>query len=502
MGVKKLNTDFTSEKSKKQKTKYISTKLAVVRSIGKSKVVDEEDFFKYLTTLHTNKDGHISLLKKFNKKASERWSIPTDDIKSLYCFKNEEDFYCSVNTHYIAASHSVKSLKQLNAFIIDLDYYKEEHLKGLNATQMVHLLEAELNYPTPSFYINSGEGLYIIWLLNETYATDKSKKFWRKIEQELIDTFKDFGVDKKVKDGARVLRMVGSVNSKTKQVVEVIGGIDILSNPIRYEMSDMSDYFWGPKELIVNPEPIPSKPKTKAKSKTKKKQTTNKKVIQLKNVLTLNHSRYRDIEKLVELRKDTDQTGLRELTLFIYRLHLLYANVEPTEALRRTVALNNQFLEPCEDEDIVRTDYAEKAAETFHRLKGKYDETKDGSLNTYLKDNGAYIYKNSSLIKELNITEEEQKHLETIIGSNEKKRRKDIRNKEWYEANKEYHQNHYKAKLKANGKLSREEQNSLRQAEIKALIGKGISQRNIAKELNISLSTVTKYVKNIKKGEH
>lgn len=498
MGVKKLNADFTSEKSKKQKPKYISTKLAVVRSVGESKVVDEEDFFKYLTTLHTNKDGHISLLKKFNKKDIERWSIPTDDIKSLYCFKNEEDFYCSVNTHYIAASHSSKSLKQLNAFIIDLDYYKEEYLKGLNATQMVHLLEAELNYPEPSFYVNSGEGLYIIWLLKDTYATAKSKKFWGKIEQELIDTFKDFGVDTQVKDCARVLRMVGSVNSKTKQVVQVIGGIEVLSNPIRYEMSEISDYFWGPKELIVNPEPIEPKPK--------KKQTKNRKVVQLKNVLTLNHSRYRDIEKLVELRKGTDQTGRRELTLFLYRLHLLYANVEPEEALRRTVALNNQFLEPCEDEDVARTDYAEKVAEKFHMLRGKYVESEDGSLNTYLQKNNAYIYKNSTLIKKLNITEEEQKHLEIIIGTNEKKRRKDLRNKDWYEANKEYYREYnkkvYKAKLKASGKLTRNEKNSLRQAEIKALMDKGISQRNIAKELNISLSTVTKYVKNIKKGEH
>ncbi|HHQ5621065.1 TPA: helix-turn-helix domain-containing protein [Clostridioides difficile] len=481
--------------AKKLKKKYIPIKLATEKcTTGAS--VEDEDFFKYLTSLHTSNEGYISVLKKFNKKDIGRWSVPVNDAKLLACFKNEKDFYCSVNTHFAPASHSANSLKRLNAFIIDLDYYKEEHLKGLTATQVVNLLELELDYPTPSLYISSGQGVYILWLLNDTYATRKSKKFWSRIEAELINCFKDFGVDERVKDSARVLRLLGSVNSNTNEVVKIIGDNDSLSNPLRYEMMDFADYFWGTKELKPTP-----------KAKPKKKQTTNKKVVQLKNILTLNHSRYRDIEKLVELRAGVDQTGIRELLLFIYRLHLLYANVDTEEALKRTIALNNKFLVPTDGADIARTDYANKAAETFHRLKQKYDdENREGSLSDYLGNSGAYIYKNSTLIKQLKITEEEQKYLSTIIGSKEKKRRKDIRNKEWYEDNKEYYQNYnkksYKEKLKANGKLTRDEQNALRRAEIKALMDKGISQRNIAKELNISLSTVTKYVKNIKKGEH
>ncbi|MFQ4603363.1 hypothetical protein C4U98_00070 [Clostridioides difficile] len=480
--------------AKKLKKKYIPIKLATEKcTTGAS--VEDEDFFKYITTLHTD-EGYISVLKKFNKKDTERWSVPIADAKLLACFKNEKDFYCSINTHFAQASHSAKSLKRLNAFIIDLDYYKEEHLSDLTATQVVNLLEMELDYPTPSCYISSGQGVYILWLLNDTYATSKSKKFWSRIEAELINCFKDYGVDERVKDSARVLRMVGSVNSNTNEVVKIIGDNTTLSNLPRYEMMDFADYFWGAKELKPTP-----------KAKPKKKQTTNKKVVQLKNILTLNHSRYRDIEKLVELRAGVDQTGIRELLLFIYRLHLLYANVDTEEALKRTIALNNKFLVPTGGADIARTDYANKAAETFHRLKQKYDdENREGSLSDYLGNSGAYIYKNSTLIKQLKITEEEQKYLSTIIGSKEKKRRKDIRNKEWYEDNKEYYQNYnkkaYKEKLKANGKLTRDEQNALRRAEIKALMDKGISQRNIAKELNISLSTVTKYVKNIKKGEH
>lgn len=488
--------------AKKLKRDYISQKLLAEKCTNREISVEDEDFFKYLTSLHNSDDGYISVLKKLSKKDIERWSVPVNDAKLLACFKNEEDFYCSVNTQFLPASHSAKTLKRLNAFIIDIDYYKKEHLRGLTPSQVVNLLEMELDYPTPSFYVSSGEGIYILWLLNDTYATPKSKKFWSKIEQELINVFKDFGVDKSVKDSARVLRMVGSVNSKTKRVVEILEDNSILCNPLRYEMMDFADYFWGPKELLITPNKDKVLDEPKAKPKTKKKQTTNKKVIQLKNVLTLNHSRYRDIEKLVELRADKDQTGIRELLLFIYRLHLLYANVETEEALKRTIALNNKFLVPTDEEDIARTDYANKAAETFHRLKEKYDENREGNLNTYLQDSGAYIYKNSTLIKQLKITEEEQKHLSTIIGAKEKKRRKDIRNKEWYEDNKEYHQNLYKSKLKANGKLTRDEQNALRRAEIKALMDKGISQRNIAKELNISLNTVSKHVKFIKKGEH
>lgn len=485
--------------AKKLKRNYISQKLLVEKCTYRDISVEDEDFFKYITTLHTSNEGYISVLKKFNKKDTERWSVPIADAKLLACFKNEKDFYCSVNTHFAPASHSAKSLKRLNAFIIDLDYYKEEHLRDLTVTQVVNLLELELDYPTPSLYISSGQGVYILWLLNDTYATTKSKKFWSRIEAELINCFKDYGVDERVKDSARVLRMLGSVNSNTNEVVKLIGDNSSLSNPLRYEMMDFADYFWGAKELLVNDDKAPTKPKTKSK----KKQTKNKKVIQLKNILTLNHSRYKDIEKLVELRAGDDQTGIRELLLFIYRLHLLYANVEPERALERTRALNNKFLVPTSEEDIARTDSANKAAETFHRLKEKYDdENREGSLSDYLENSGAYIYKNSTLIKQLKITEEEQKHLATIIGAKEKKRRKDNRNKEYYESNKEYYQNYnkkaYKAKLKSQGKLSRDEQNALRRAKIKALMLKGMTQRDIAKELGLSVSTINTHIKHIK----
>ena len=482
--------------AKKLKKKYIPIKLATEKCTTDASVEDEE-IFNYISTLHTSDEGYISVLKKFSKKNTERWSVPVQDAKLLACFKDEKDFYCSVNTHFAPASHSTKSLKRLNAFIIDLDYYKKEHLSGLTATQVVNLLEQELNYPQPSFYIASGQGLYIYWLLNDTYATSKSKKFWSKIEAELINCFKGYGVDERVKDSARVLRMLGSVNSNNNEVVKLIGDNSSLSNPLRYEMMDFADYFWGPKELLVNDDKALTKPKTKTKTKSKKKQTKNKKVIQLKNILTLNHSRYKDIEKLVELRADKDQTGIRELILFIYRLHLLYANVDTDEALKRTIALNNKFLVATDDADISRTDSANKAAETFHRLKDKYDENREGTLNAYLQDSSAYIYKNSTIIKQLGITEEEQKHLSTIIGTKEKKRRKDNRNKEWYEANKEYHQNLYKVKLKAKGKLTRDEQNALRRAEIKALMVQGMTQRDIAKQLGLSVSTVNTHIKHI-----
>ncbi len=49
---------------------------------------------------------------------------------------------------------------------------------------------------------------------------------------------------------------------------------------------------------------------------------------------------------------------------------------------------------------------------------------------TGMKDKGDYWYKNSTLLEALSITPEEQKHMTTIIGLEEKYRRNNAKRKE------------------------------------------------------------------------
>lgn len=482
--------------AKKLKKNYIAQKLYTKKEFECNDITEEE-FYKYMEVLHTNENGYVSLLK-VNKGKAERWSLDVNTMAQLDLFQTEKDFYCSVNTLYAPGRHSGKYVTKLNALIVDLDYYNVPELKGLSAEQVIGLLEGEKDYPEPSFYIDSGRGLYIIWLLENTYATTASKKYWKAIEKTLISAFSDYGADEKVHDIARVLRLVGSTNGKTGKKVRIVESpnyynISQFNKVERYELGDIAEYFWGAREIYEhkNKEPIKRK---------KRKQT--QKVIQLKNTYTLNYSRYKDLETLVDLRADKKEEGCREYLLFLYRLNLLYCNIEPPVALEMTLALNNRLPLPLEEEEVINaTGNAEGIAEVYNRLRNNYKDTFDISLNQHLYNGGAYIYTNKTIIKELKITEEEQTHLITIIGTGEKKIRKDKRNKIYYEENKEYYQKLYQDKLKSEGKLTRAEKNEIKRAEIKSLLEQGLSQRQIAQKLNMSVSTVNTHIKHIK-AEH
>ena len=116
------------------------------------------------------------------------------------------------------------------------------------------------------------------------------------------------------------------------------------------------------------------------------------------------------------------------------------------------------FRQPLSENEVVR---ATRSAETVYK-----DQNKD------------YKYKNDTLINLLEISEEEQKEMKTIISKEEYKRRKRLRNNKSYEK-----------VLNSKGKLSEKEKISQRREKIKDLLAKGLKQKDICLTLDISKRT-------------
>ena len=100
----------------------------------------------------------------------------------------------------------------------------------------------------------------------------------------------------------------------------------------------------------------------------------------------------------------------------------------------------------------------------------------------YLDKNKEYKYKNDTLIEILEITEDEEIQMRTIISNREYKRRKRVRDTE-------YQKNRYLEKLKLDGKVTEKEKLSQRRAKIKDLLAEGLKQKDICSQLNISKDT-------------
>ena len=100
----------------------------------------------------------------------------------------------------------------------------------------------------------------------------------------------------------------------------------------------------------------------------------------------------------------------------------------------------------------------------------------------YLDKIKEYKYKNDTLIELLEISEEEQTYMTTIISKAEYKRRKQVRDRI-------YQKKIYQEQLTAQGKLSKKEEISQRRVKIKDLLEQGLTQKEIYTLMKISKRT-------------
>ena len=393
-------------------------------------VLRQEEYseqINYLDILHSDSKGWIT--KAEINCGYKQWHYRYNEL--LEQDFNQENVYISINTFY-STFRRLEYLKELKAQFIDLDIYKT----GFTKEQIIMHLEADYfnkSIPRPNLIIDSGRGLYLIWLLNS--VPSKALPLWKAVEEYLYSVLKPFGADRQALDPTRVLRVPGSINSKSKTTVNVI---------------EQYDYIYDLRE--IQNEYLPELEERKAK----KKGRPSKKVF-IHRERSLYYARIQDIIKLCELR-EYDLRGHRELILFLYRYYLCYFLEDTQKALEDVLELNREFIYPLSETEVIR---ATRSAE-----------------KVYLSKDKDYKYKNETLIELLLITELEETYMTTIISNKESKRRRSIRDEK-----------RYKEKLKLDGKVSEKEKLSQRRAKIKDLLAEGLKRKDICLQLDISIKT-------------
>ena len=391
---------------------------------------------EYIDRVHGNSKGWITR-SCIDENGYSQWHYKYLELKETDL--TGENIYITLNTFY-KPCRRLECIKELNALFIDLDYYKTKFTKE----QIIMNLEE--NYfnktiPATNYILDSGRGLALIWLINK--VPSKALPLWKAIEEYLYNKLKEFGADRQALDATRILRVPGSINSKSKTVVSII---------------DEYDYIYDLRE--IQKEFLPElKPKEKKKGRPKK-------INYVYRERSLYYARIQDITKLCELR-EYDLRGHREIILFLYRYYLCSFTEDVQKALEDVLELNSMFIYPLKEKEVIR---ATRSAE-----------------KCYLDNNKEYRYKNDTLIELLEITEDEEIQMSTIISKTEYKRR-----------NNEYNKKKYKEKLKVEGKLSKKEEVKVRREKIKDLLAEGLSQKEIYNLLKISKRTCVNDVKFLK----
>lgn len=444
-----------------------------------SEVKDFNNHRDYLSFMYDGAKGFVARAV-INGGYFRQFLFTSDWLINRNRYYGVKDVYISLNT-FCKRERTVDQLKRLNALYLDIDCYK----LGLTQEQVLCELEADYfgqSLPYPTFVINSGRGLYLIWKIDEDR---NALPRWTSVQRYLFEVCKHLNADALALDAARIFRVPFSVNSKNDGSVSIMRFYDvkytlyeiikehniqpyvpvakkapakypygvatenqrrcaiIISEKYGLELPDFNSYEETFNFISANYE----KPKNDAK------------------ILFFNSSNHKpflsgrcqDIMRLFAIRSGED-CRRREVALFLYRLWLCETTGNYDCALRETLLLNESFDRP---------------------LPEKYVIDKTASAEKKVKAGETYKYGKQKLVEILDITPEEMCHMKYLYMCPEILKER-IRAK---------NRRAYLKRLELEGKLTKKEALLRRRIEIKTMLDKGMKKDLICETLGISLKT-------------
>lgn len=391
--------------------------------------------------------GYTHIVQAINKNMKRIGAYSPIEI-DIDEYKDKKDIYYTPNTFNSPIKRQRDYLWQLHRFYIDIDHKKGTRaIESFEVVGAIEQLVENKKIPEPTEYINSGRGIHVYWDIANCHIM--LLDLWEKIEnylfnqvKEIEKDIKNIEVDKRATDPTRLLRLPGTINSK--------------DNSKCYSMLKREDNIYNIfdlKKAYIKP------------NKAYKKNKSNIAYLPTKNLYTLNKSRLEDFKAIVSLRNG-EVKGYRNTLIMFYSYHYRLINeITVEELIDITKEFNKSFREPYKIRELI------SVCRSVNRTVKHFQED----------ESKGYKFTNKYIIEALDISEQEQRKLLTIISTDEKYRRKN---------------------LKRNAARRNEEGLTPKQAELKELKvkvlelkGQGLSLRNIAKELNITLGKVQRILK-------
>lgn len=335
------------------------------------------------------------------------------------------DVYISVNE--FGKSRKLESLLKTTMFYSDLDIYHTDK-KDLTHEQLIDQILAHCEFydiPSPNIIIYSGNGYYLKWLFIEKMSrSNLSPTRYDQVQKSINRIFIDFGADPKAMDVSRVLRLPGTINSKTGNLCEVIYYQDErLPANVMYDMFTRY-YVPEPEKPQVVKEPRQIKEKTESLKAPKpelvfKSRDPSKAPKKPLSRMQLPKDRYDDLKVLIALRGNVENSRMTYL-FWLLNFRALYGatNFVDFEEDAKKIAdeLGFKAFEWSFDELTTLERKVIRHNNGYQKVKKQNDE--------YFKFSNLYTPTNEKLISIFAITNEEQMCLRTIISKDEKNRRR------------------------------------------------------------------------------
>lgn len=319
------------------------------------------------------------------------------------------DVYQSMNG-FAERGRTLTQVRALTCCFVDLDTYTVPGLAGVSADDLLTKACRALPWlPVPTAVFNSGRGVYFSWVFDAPLLPELLPQ-WQAVQNALVEVLEPFGADPLAKDASRVLRIVGTVNSKNGETVTA----HETGQRLKFERLQCAVL-----DAVGNVSRQQDKTGAQAAGEDAqgpKRSATAKQKAQAINPYKLALDRMEDYRTLVRLRAgDGGRLGdYRHRLLFCYAVSVAWYRPSRAAVIEECRAF---ILEHFKDPDKYRSGRIGKILEGVDQ-KG-IPKIWNGKRVT-----SRYRLRNSTILKWLEITPAEQKHMRTLIAKPEKDQRR------------------------------------------------------------------------------
>lgn len=373
-----------------------------------------EHAFKLIHGLHS---AHVAICQKAQGEWHEKMVSHENAQFAAAAVSGAYDCYISQHG-FSSRNRRIQSVRALTSCWADLDYYKVPGLADREPSEVLNAIMRALPWlPMPSLLFSSGQGAYIEWAFTRPLDAAQLDK-WQQVMDALVTMLEPFGADHNAKDASRVLRIVGTVNSKSgRPVTAVETGPRIKFESLQCAVLDAFN------EINARTQPadttIVGSDNGCAQDATPRKPSnaSDKQRAQSIKPYELALARLTDYKTLAQLRGKPRLTDGRHRFLYCFAISMCWYRADVQGVIDECASFAAEH-------------FADARRYTAKRIGSVLERLEHKNMPRIWNGNrvaNRYRLKNSTIIKMLAITPEEQRHMKTLINTQEKQRRREER---------------------------------------------------------------------------
>jgi hypothetical protein len=447
------------------------------------------------------RSGYVALLEQRGNRKHQRIVRLSNLAAAIQGMTGARDCWISQG-EFFKPDRRVVNLSRMQVAFVDLDTYKAPRFENIRLdAQLGQLLTFcyDKHIPEPSIVVFSGRGLQVKWLFSAP-APAAALPRWAAVQRALNKLLLDFGADLQAMDASRVLRLDGTVSSRSGETIRVVhrattptmGGQRLASGAVAYDFDELAETLLDLQRdemAAKDAEGTVRKAHNALAKATREALRANLVLIPggLEQSTSANSrplipsqlawDRIGDLRTLAKLRGHDGGLPPGQRNIFVFLSACFLAQAHLVRNLRPEIdALANEFAPDWSQSEIA-------SCVTSVVARAKAAARGDKVFFNGMQVDARYRFSNTTLVDALEVTDSEALELKTILPENETRRRNTQR---------------HAAARRENGALLRDiyiDRASGRRGQAIELALAGVSRKSIAVELGVSVSAVHGYLK-------